>query len=84
MYLNHTNDQVEPSNFNFMLEEFGMFVNQDAVIRTHYDGKYFHPKEAVVVNGILNRELSKALNQVASNQSNNTQGTAPVNDDDIR
>ena len=34
-------------------------VNSDSVARTHYY-KYFHPKEALVSNGVLNREISRA------------------------
>ncbi|KAJ1509606.1 Intraflagellar transport protein 52 [Coelomomyces lativittatus] len=46
------------SNFNYLLEEFGISVNSDSVIRTSYF-KYFHPKEVYVTNGILNREFNK-------------------------
>lgn len=39
-----------------MLEQVGISVNSDSVIRrTFY--KYLHPKEAFVANGILNNEL---------------------------
>ena len=34
-------------------------VNNDAVVRNVYY-KYFHPKEALVSNGVLNREISCA------------------------
>ena len=33
------------TNINFLLEEFGVFVNNDAIVRTTYY-KYFNPKEA--------------------------------------
>uniref|UniRef100_A0AAQ5YHN6 ABC-type uncharacterized transport system domain-containing protein n=1 Tax=Amphiprion ocellaris TaxID=80972 RepID=A0AAQ5YHN6_AMPOC len=42
------------TNINFLLEEFGIMVNNDAVVRNVYY-KYFHPKEALVSNGVLNR-----------------------------
>lgn len=53
------------TNVNFLLEEYGIFVNNgtisytlclraDAVIRTAYH-KYHHPKECLVTNGIMNR-----------------------------
>ncbi|KAF3855751.1 hypothetical protein F7725_016474 [Dissostichus mawsoni] len=35
------------TNINFLLEEFGIMVNNDAVVRNVYY-KYFHPKEALV------------------------------------
>ncbi|KAF5906132.1 myb-related protein B, partial [Clarias magur] len=47
------------TNINFLLEEFGVMVNNDAVVRNVYY-KYFHPKEALVSNGVLNREISRA------------------------
>ncbi|XP_076439814.1 intraflagellar transport protein 52 homolog [Babylonia areolata] len=47
------------TNINFFLEEFGIMVNNDAVVRNSYY-KYFHPKEALVTNGVLNRAVAKA------------------------
>merc|ERR1719316_2075079 len=40
------------TNVNYLLEEFGIMVNNDAVVRTAYY-KYLHPKEAFISNGIL-------------------------------
>lgn len=51
------------TNFNYLLEEFGVSVNPDAVVRTAYAQRYFHPKEALVTNGILNREMLRAANK---------------------
>ncbi|KAI1288388.1 Intraflagellar transport protein 52 -like protein [Halotydeus destructor] len=48
------------NNLNFLLEEYGISVNNDCVIRTSYY-KYFHPKEALVSNGILNRSIKQHL-----------------------
>uniref|UniRef100_A0A671EAN0 Intraflagellar transport 52 n=1 Tax=Rhinolophus ferrumequinum TaxID=59479 RepID=A0A671EAN0_RHIFE len=45
------------TNINFLLEEYGIMVNNDAVVRNVYY-KYFHPKEALVSNGVLNRALT--------------------------
>ncbi|XP_026788429.3 intraflagellar transport protein 52 homolog isoform X2 [Pangasianodon hypophthalmus] len=53
------------TNINFLLEEFGIMVNSDAVVRNVYY-KYFHPKEALVSNGILNREISRAAGKVVT------------------
>ncbi|XP_060600465.1 intraflagellar transport protein 52 homolog [Ruditapes philippinarum] len=47
------------TNINFFLEEFGVNVNTDAVVRTSYY-KYFHPKECLISNGVLNRAISQA------------------------
>lgn len=53
------------TNINYFLEQFGMSVNNDAVVRTtHY--KYLHPKEVLISDGILNRAVitgaGKSLN----------------------
>ncbi|KAK7081804.1 Intraflagellar transport protein 52 [Halocaridina rubra] len=44
------------TNINFLLEEYGISVNNDSVVRTCYY-KYFHPKECLITNGILNRAI---------------------------
>jgi intraflagellar transport protein 52 len=44
-----------------MLEQVGISVNSDSVIRKTFH-KYLHPKEAFVGNGCLNDELVKAAN----------------------
>lgn len=47
------------TNINYLLEELGIAVNTDAVVRTaHY--KYLHPKEALISDGLLNRALITA------------------------
>ncbi|KAL0031916.1 hypothetical protein WJX79_005109 [Trebouxia sp. C0005] len=48
------------SNINYLIEEFGINVNSDSVIRLSHD-KYLHPKEALIVDGILNREIAFSL-----------------------
>ncbi|XP_013080339.1 intraflagellar transport protein 52 homolog isoform X1 [Biomphalaria glabrata] len=52
------------TNINFFLEEFGIMINNDSVVRTSYY-KYFHPKEALVTNGVLNRAISQAAGKVS-------------------
>ncbi|ORY18450.1 hypothetical protein LY90DRAFT_435610 [Neocallimastix californiae] len=47
------------TNFNYLLEEYGIMTNLDAVTRTVYY-KYHHPKEVFIANGILNREINRA------------------------
>jgi len=49
-------ENKQGTNINFMLEQLGISVNADSVIRKTYF-KYLHPKEAYVGNGILNNEL---------------------------
>lgn len=66
------------TNINFLLEDFGITVNTDSVVRNMYY-KYFHPKEALVSNGVLNREISRAAGKVVTgiiedeNAGNNAQ-----------
>jgi len=57
-----------PTNINYLLEEYGIMVNSDCVVRTHYN-KYFHPKECLVPNGVLNRAFPKLLNRESTNFS---------------
>lgn len=46
-------------NFNFLLEEFGMMIHSDGVVQTNLvEGRYYHPKEALVEHGVLNRGLN--------------------------
>ncbi|KAF5398126.1 Intraflagellar transport protein 52 [Paragonimus heterotremus] len=67
------------TNINFLLEQYGIMVNSgkmrsllsdiifysDAVVRTSYF-KYFHPKEALIPNGILNRAIAEAAGKNTS------------------
>ena len=57
------------TNINVLLEEYGMEIKSDAVVRTQYY-KYFHPKECLVSNGILNRGLAKAAGIVIADNDN--------------
>ena len=49
------------TNINAFLEQVGISVNSDSVIRKHFY-KYLHPKEAFIGNGILNKELVRVAN----------------------
>ena len=60
------------TNINFLLEDFGIFVNNDAIVRTTYY-KYFNPKEALVSDGVLNRALSEAVGKVIENSGFDSQ-----------
>lgn len=47
------------TNINYFIEQYGISINDDAVLRTCYY-KYLHPKEVFVSNGILNKEIVRA------------------------
>ncbi|XP_055548271.1 intraflagellar transport protein 52 homolog isoform X2 [Wyeomyia smithii] len=48
------------TNINFLLEEYGMTINNDSVVRPQYY-KYFHPKEALISGGIASDTLNNNL-----------------------
>ena len=54
--MNEGGEQKMQTNINALLEQFGIFVNTDCVIRKAFQ-KYLHPKEAYIGNGVLNKEL---------------------------
>ncbi|XP_014271735.1 intraflagellar transport protein 52 homolog isoform X1 [Halyomorpha halys] len=56
------------TNINYLLEEYGIMINNDSVVRTHYY-KYFHPKECLIPNGVLNRGIAKFLGKEVKNFS---------------
>lgn len=49
------------TNLNYLLEQYGISINTDCVIRTSFL-KYLHPKECYVQNGVLNKELVRVAN----------------------
>jgi intraflagellar transport protein 52 len=53
------------SNFNEVLELFGITLRQDAVIRCAMH-KYYHPKQVYVSDGIVNRAITNAAREEAS------------------
>ncbi|EAT45586.1 AAEL003132-PA [Aedes aegypti] len=48
------------TNVNFLLEDYGMTINSDAVVRPQYY-KYFHPKEALISGGIASDTMNNSL-----------------------
>ena len=52
-------EQKSNTNINAMLEQVGISVNNDSVIRKTFH-KYLHPKEAFIGNGCLNEELVRS------------------------
>eukprot|EP00933_Yihiella_yeosuensis_P034452 TRINITY_DN2793_c0_g1_i5.p1 TRINITY_DN2793_c0_g1~~TRINITY_DN2793_c0_g1_i5.p1 ORF type:complete len:473 (-),score=103.10 TRINITY_DN2793_c0_g1_i5:187-1491(-) len=47
------------TNVNYLLEDYGISFNNDAVVRTVYH-KYHHPKECLVTHGILVQDMVRA------------------------
>lgn len=62
------------TNINYLLEEFGIMVNSDYVLRTHYY-LYFHPKECLVKDGVVNEAVAKYLDRENENTSNQKRKT---------
>lgn len=48
------------TNTNYLTDEFGITVNEDVVVRTVHS-KYLHPKQVLVTDGILNREVANVV-----------------------
>lgn len=63
------------TNLNFLLEQFGISVNNDCVVRTSFF-KYFNPKEAYVSNGILNQEVVRVANNLPKEERRNKPNNA--------
>lgn len=53
------------TNLNYLLEEYGISVNSDSVVRTVYHkssstyNRYLHPKEVYITTGVINRQVIK-------------------------
>jgi len=66
------------TNVNYLLEEYGISVNSDAVVRTVYHksatnfNRYLHPKEVFINTGVLNREVSKGAKKQTDEQGNDS------------
>lgn len=58
-------DVAAGSNVNSVVEEYGMTVMGDAVVRTVYY-KYLYPKEVFVANGVLQPSIATTKNQGSS------------------
>ena len=65
--LNEGGEKRAGTNLNFLLEEYGISVNNDAVVRTAYF-KYFHPKEALITDGVLNRSLHQIVRSLRASE----------------
>jgi intraflagellar transport protein 52 len=60
MTLGEGGEAKNDTNVNFFLEQYGVAVNSDAIVRSSFY-KYFHPKECIVSSGVLNRELGRVV-----------------------
>jgi intraflagellar transport protein 52 len=60
------------TNLNYMLEQYGININNDSVIRTKFY-KYFHPKEVCIEKGILNRGFNDSVTKLNNNTSSITE-----------
>lgn len=63
------------TNLNYLLEQFGISVNNDCVVRTSF-AKYFNPKEALITNGILNQEIVRTANNQPKEERRNKPSNA--------
>jgi len=66
-------EHKQNTNINAMLEQVGISVNSDSVIRKTFH-KYLHPKEAFIGNGCLNEELVKTANGANKPEGENKPG----------
>jgi intraflagellar transport protein 52 len=66
------------TNINFLLEQFQIEVVGDSVVRTVY-GKYLHPKEALIANGVVNRTVAELALKfgAAANQNDDSSFAKP-------
>ncbi|XP_043215419.1 intraflagellar transport protein 52 homolog [Amphibalanus amphitrite] len=69
-------EKLNKTNINYLLEEYGMSINSDAVVRTQYY-KYFHPKECYISNGILNRQLGQLAGKTTPGVGMDDDGNNP-------
>ena len=72
------------TNLNYLIEEYGMSVNADALVRTAHQ-TYFHPKEALVTDGVLNRAVTQYAERGGERARRNKKGSDgsrgdPLND----
>lgn len=58
-------EEAMGTNVNYLIEEYGISVNSDCMVRTVHQ-KYFHPKETLVTDGILNRAITTFADKKSS------------------
>ena len=62
-------DEALGTNVNSIIEEYGMTVRQDSVVRTVYY-KYLYPKEVFIANGVLQPAVAQNKNINAKSSKN--------------
>ncbi len=58
----------DSNNMNYLLEDFGMAVSSDKIIKTYYTPKYPSPSSVLVTDGIVNREIQRAANHLTTSR----------------
>lgn len=67
-------DVAMRKNLNLLLFQYGIEVNNDAVVRTVFMPGYFHPKECYVSNGVVNIEMANAAWRLAQRSKKEKRG----------
>jgi len=65
-FLKNYGVEVNDGNIDFFLNNYFRFFFADSVIRAAYY-KYFYPKEALILDGVLNRAVAENAHLIASN-----------------
>jgi len=55
-------DKSSRANLNALLSRFSMELANNSVVRTNYH-RYFHPKEALITNGVMHEDFLRAVQQ---------------------
>lgn len=81
IFIGDGGEKESGSNLNYFLEEYGLSVNSDSVVRSAFY-KYLHPKEVFIAEGLLVPDLARKTNNIntSSNRKVNTNGNGSVND----
>lgn len=74
-------DKTSRSNLNQILPKYGIGVSNNSVIRTTYF-KYFHPKEALITNGMLHEDFRRVANKEDADHQPNTPPALSLGTDD--
>jgi intraflagellar transport protein 52 len=65
MLLSEGGESQLGTNVNYLLEEYGMSVHTDSVVRTTFH-KYLHPKEVFISHGLLDPEVARTKHRSVS------------------
>ena len=73
-------DKGSRSNLNAVMARYSISLCNNSVIRTTYF-KYFHPKEALVTNGLLHEDFLRVVNKEEKDQVTACYGNGALADD---